>query len=241
MQGRRDVGITLGQTIANDSGKTSILYRWGRSVRSLHSTRLVGIASEFHSSTIWTVKLRDAILNEATIDGAIVKVDGFLNHRVDPQVMASVAESIADWFRGRQPDLLLTAEASGIPPTALASQILGIPYIYAKKYVGPGQRYTFAREVSSPTKGTEYRVEVARHVLDPAMRVGIIDDFLSGGRTAAALIEIAEEAGCEVVGAAFAIEKAMGGGRTLVEEHNVEVYSVATILSIVDDIVQLAD
>lgn len=187
------------------------------------------------------MNLREAIFHHATVDGSLVRVDGFLNHRVDPQVIADVGARIADWFVGRQPDVLLTAEASGLPPTAIVSQILGLPYIYAKKYVGPGERYTFAREISSPTKGIEYRVEVARHVLAPTMRVAIIDDFLAGGRTAAALVEIAEEAGCTVVGAAFAIEKAMAGGRILLEDRRVEVFAVETIKSIENGIVTLSD
>lgn len=187
------------------------------------------------------MNLREAILNHATVDGNIVKVDGFLNHRVDPDIIASVGQIIAAWFGDRQPDVLLTAEASGLPPTAIAAQVLGLPYIYAKKYVGPGERYTFAREISSPTKGIEYRVEVARHVLAPTTRVGIVDDFLAGGRTAAALVDIAEEAGCSVVGAAFAIEKATAGGRALLEERRVEVFAVAIIQSIENGIVTLAD
>lgn len=187
------------------------------------------------------MNLRTAILEHAKVEGDIVKVDGFLNHRVDPTIMSNVASTLAAWIEPRRPDLLLTAEASGIPPSAAISQLMGVPYVYAKKYVGPGHRYTFAREVASPTKGTEYRVEVARHVLEAGMRVVIVDDFLSGGRTASALVEIAEEAGCRVKGAAFVIEKAMTGGRDLVESHGIEVFAAATILGIEDGVVSLAD
>ena len=186
------------------------------------------------------MNLHEAILQHATVDGSIVRVDGFLNHRVDPDIIADVGARIANWLVTRQPDVLLTAEASGLPPTATAAQILGLPYIYAKKYVGPGERYTFAREISSPTKGIEYRVDVARHVLAPAMRIAIIDDFLAGGRTAAALVDIAEEAGCTVVGAAFAIEKAMAGGRKLLEDRRVDVYAVEIIESVDNGTVRLA-
>ncbi len=187
------------------------------------------------------MNLREAILTHATVDGDIVKVDGFLNHRVDPVVIEGVGAQIAAWMEDRQPDVLLTAEASGLPPTAAAARILGLPYIYAKKYVGPGERYSFAREISSPTKGIEYRVEVARHVLTPTMRVGIVDDFLAGGRTAAALVDIAEEAGCTVIGSAFVIEKAAAGGRALLTQRNVDVFAVETIERIENGIVVLAD
>ncbi len=176
--------------------------------------------------------LRTAIETFATVDGEIVKVDGFLNHRVDPQVMNDVGRRLAELIGPHQPELLLTAEASGIPPAAITSSLLAIPYVYAKKYVGPGQRYSFAREVSSPTKGTEYRVEVARHVLQAGLRVAIIDDFLAGGRTALALGEIAEEAGCSVLGAAFVIEKGFAPGRAGLEARGWPVWSLEIIASV---------
>lgn len=184
--------------------------------------------------------LRTAIDRYASVEGEIVKVDGFLNHRVDPEVMADVGRRLAALIGPHQPDVLLTAEASGIPPTAVTSGLLSIPYVYAKKYVGPGHRYTFAREVSSPTKGTEYRVEVARHVLPAGLRVAILDDFLAGGRTALAMGEIAEEAGCTVVGCAFVIEKGFAPGRALLESKDWKVWSLETIASVEDGKVKFA-
>lgn len=168
-------------------------------------------------------------------------VDRFLNHRVDPAVMTSVGVDIAGWLADRRADLLLTAEASGIPPALAAGREMGLPMVYAKKYLGPGERYTFSREVSSTTKGTEYRVEVARRVLEPGLRVAIIDDFLSGGRTAASLGEIAEEAGCEVVGAIFVIEKTFAGGRKLLESHGWDVHALVQITSLDGGGVGIAD
>ena len=121
-------------------------------------------------------------------------VDDFLNHRVDPDVMHQIGVDMAKAFVQLSPELVLTAEASGIPPALTCAAELSIPMVYAKKYVGPGNRYTFSREVTSPTKGTEYRVEVARRVMVPGTRVLIVDDFLARGRTAEALGEITLEA-----------------------------------------------
>ncbi len=186
------------------------------------------------------VNLREAIATYGEVKGDLLMVDRFLNHRVDPDVMAAVGRDMAAWLAGKGPDLLLTAEASGIPPALATSGEMGIPMVYAKKYLGPGERYTFSREVSSPTKGTEYRVEVARRVLDPGLRVAIVDDFLAGGRTAASLGEIAEEAGCEVVGAVFAIEKAFSGGRELLESHGWDVHALVQITSMDNGEVEVA-
>ena len=168
------------------------------------------------------------------VSGDLVLVDDFLNHRVDPIIIDEIGRQIADRFTDLAPDLIVTAEASGIPPAMATARYLPIPVVYAKKYVGVGDRYTFAREVVSPTKGTEYRVEVARRALEPGGRALIVDDFLSGGRTAEALGQIVEESGGEVSGYAFVIEKQFAGGRTLLESHGWDVWSLVEIAGIED-------
>ena len=105
-------------------------------------------------ATIVAVQLRNEIEQRGRVEGELLKVDEFLNHRVDIDLLPEIGAEIAKRFAGSQPDLVLTAEASGIPPGLVAAQSLGVPMVYAKKYVGVGERYTFAREVSSPTKGT---------------------------------------------------------------------------------------
>lgn len=190
--------------------------------------------------TIHLVDLRTAIDSMATVEGPILKVDRFLNHRVEPSLMADVGRQMAGLLGPLEPDLLLTAEASGIPPALAAGIEMDLPIVYAKKYLGPGGRYTFSREVASPTKGTEYRVEVARHVLSPGLRVAIVDDFLAGGRTAEALGEITEEAGCTLLGALFVIEKTFTAGRGRLESHGWPVWSLVQVESLENGEVQLA-
>ncbi|MGA9595892.1 MAG: phosphoribosyltransferase family protein [Acidimicrobiia bacterium] len=176
--------------------------------------------------------LRTAVTERARVEGNLVLVDEFLNHRVDPEVIASVGTALAEVFTALEPNLILTAEASGIPPAMACSQEMGVPMVYAKKYLGTGDRYSYGREVTSPTKGVEYRVEVARRVLPPGLRVVVVDDFLARGRTAEALGEIVAEAGCEVLGFGFAIEKQWQGGRERLERHGWKVHSVVELVSL---------
>lgn len=185
--------------------------------------------------------LVDAIRDEGRVVDGLVKVDRFLNHRVRPDVLREVGTTIGDVVARWGADLLLTAEASGIPPALAASLATGIPTVYAKKYVGPGRRRTFGREITSPTKGFEYRVEVARHLVDPGQRVAVVDDFLSGGRTAVALVEIAREAGAEVLGGVFVIEKGWMPGRSRLEAANCPTHSLVTVASVDGGEVVLAD
>lgn len=176
--------------------------------------------------------IAEIVASRARVEGDLIKVDDFLNHQVDPIVMKQTGSQIADLLADRSVDLILTAEASGIPPALATSFLTDIPCLYAKKYVGPGNRYTFGREVVSPTKGVEYRVEVARHLLSPGLRIAIVDDFLAGGRTAEALGEIVEEANCKVVTFIFVIEKTYTEGRARLEAHNWTVESLVKIANI---------
>jgi len=185
--------------------------------------------------------LRTVVAERARIEGHLIMVDEFLNHRVDPEVMRGIGEALAKMIGPWNVDVILTAEASGIPPALACGLETGLPVVYAKKYVGPGERYTFGREVASPTKGTEYRVEVSRRVLAPGSRVAVVDDFLAGGRTAEALGEIAQEAGCHPVGFAFAIEKTYTPGRARLEQHGWLVDSLVKVAAIADGRVTFAN
>ena len=185
--------------------------------------------------------LREAVLTEGRVVGQLLMVDGFLNHRVDPPLLDAIGADLAARFAAAEPDLVITAEASGIPPALTAASHLGVPLIYAKKYLGPGDRNVFAREVQSPTRGTEYRVEIARRVLPAGLRVVIIDDFLAGGRTAESLGDIAEEAACSVVGFGFAVEKLFTGGRDRLEARDWRVEALVSVTALEGGRVSLAE
>lgn len=155
--------------------------------------------------------------------------------------MRAVGADLAARFASQAPDLVLTAEASGIPPALEVAAVLDIPCVYAKKYPrGDDVRPSYVREVASPTKGVEYRIEVARRMLPSGSAVLVIDDFLSRGRTAEVLGEILLEAECRPVGFGFVIEKAFMDGRGRLETHGWDVESVAIVTSLEDGIIRLA-
>ncbi len=176
--------------------------------------------------------LRAAVLQRGRVQGDLLLVDDFLNHRVEPGLMRSIGAALAAWFGEAAPRLVLTAEASGIAPALACSFELGVPMVYAKKFLGPGDRYSYSREVASPTKGMEYRVEVARRAIAPGTVVAIVDDFLARGRTAAALGEIVEEAGAVVAGCGFVVEKSFMPGRALIEDHGWPVHALVRVASL---------
>jgi xanthine phosphoribosyltransferase len=186
------------------------------------------------------VDLSEVVATRGRVEGDLVLVDEFLNHRVDPIVISEVGRQFAAEFSADRPDLILTSEASGIPPAVVCGVEMGLPVVYAKKFLGTGNRYSYWREVMSPTKGVEYRVEVARRVLPHGARVLVLDDFLSAGRTAEALGEISEEAGAEIIGFGFVIEKAWRAGRRRLEDHGWRVDSLVRVMSIEAGAIEVA-
>ena len=80
--------------------------------------------------------LRRRILSEGqNLGKGILKIDSFLNHQLDVQLMEAVGEEIAVRFAEARPSRILTAEVSGIVPAAMAGKALGnIPVVYARKH-----------------------------------------------------------------------------------------------------------
>ena len=174
--------------------------------------------------------LVERILREATVENdRILKIDHFLNHRIEPAFMAAMGGAIADRIRVFRPDLLLTAEASGIAPALAAALALDIPMVYAKKYSPTVEPPALSRVIPSPTKGGETRLVVAARYLQPGARVALIDDFLANGRTALALAEIVADAGAQTVVAAFLVEKRFQGGRADLEALGIPIATLAQV------------
>ena len=158
--------------------------------------------------------LKERIQKEAKIlPGSIVKVDGFLNHRVDCQLMGEIADEFAKLFDLSQVDIILTAEASGIALAAVCAYKFGIPMIYAKKAKSDNiEGGLYQSEIYSYTYKKKVTQLLSREWLLPGARVLIIDDFMANGEAVRGLTDLVRQAGAEVVGIGIAIEKGFQGG-----------------------------
>jgi xanthine phosphoribosyltransferase len=166
----------------------------------------------------------------------IVKVDYFLNHRIDTALSVQMGQEIADYFRDDRPSLILTVEASGIALAITAAQALGnIPVVFAKKHPASNQQGDmYTENVTSFTKGVCYQMRCAAHCIHQGARVLIVDDFLADGEAIRGMLSLIRQAGAKPVGVAVAIEKAFQkGGRTL-REAGVKVLSLAAVREIRD-------
>jgi xanthine phosphoribosyltransferase len=182
------------------------------------------------------------ILQEGTVvDGRILKIDHFLNHRIEPAFMAAMGAALADRLRPFEPNLLLTAEASGIAPALAVALALDIPLIYAKKYAPVVETPALSRIVPSPTKGGEAKLVVSGRYLTAGMRVAIVDDFLANGKTALALAEIVADAGATTVVASFLVEKLFQNGRAGLVALGIPIATLAQVERLAGDQVVMRD
>jgi xanthine phosphoribosyltransferase len=160
----------------------------------------------------------------------ILKVDSFINHQVDPQLMMAVGQELARRFGNVRPTKVLTAEISGIAPALTTAMALGIPVVYARKSkpITMPER-VYRQTAPSHTKGYQVELMTSPEFLRPSDRILIVDDFLATGQTISALVRLVEEAGAELVGIGILIEKRFEGGRALLEGLGVPIESLVVI------------
>ena len=176
------------------------------------------------------------------LGNGILKVDSFINHQVDPQLMDYCGKEFANRFREIGATKILTAEISGIAPAVMTALHLGLPVVYARKHkpiTMPDQ--IFLTLSPSHTKGVTVELIVSPEYLAGGERVLIIDDFLASGATILGLVRLAQTAGAQIVGIGALIEKRFEGGRTVLDYLNVPVESLACITSMDNGQIIFAD
>ena len=176
------------------------------------------------------------------LGNGILKVDGFINHQVDPALMDGCGKELAARFAGVGATKVLTAEISGIAPALMTAHYLGLSVVYARKtkpITMPDQ--VFLTLAPSHTKGRMVELIISPEYLAGHEKVLIIDDFLASGATIMGLIRLAQTAGATVVGVGTLIEKKFEGGRELLRPLGIPVESLACITSMDDGKVVLGD
>lgn len=175
--------------------------------------------------------LEEKILEDGKINpGNVLKVDNFLNHQIDIDIMRQIAYEFKRRFKGKSVNKVLTIEASGIAIATMLADLYDVPVVFAKKsqtvnssddkYVS--QAYSFTHKKMN-------NVFVSRPYLSADDKVLIVDDFLADGEAAKALINIVQQAGGEVVGIGVAIEKGVQKGGERLREAGYYLESIAII------------
>jgi xanthine phosphoribosyltransferase len=188
-------------------------------------------------------ELLDRIRQEGkNLGNGILKVDGFINHQVDPKLMDSCGKEFSRRFGNIGATKILTAEISGIAPAITTGFHMGLPVVYARKtkpITMPDQ--VFLTLTPSHTKGRTVELIVSPEFLAGGERILIIDDFLASGATILGLVRLAQTAGAIIVGIGTLIEKSFEGGREALSYLDVPVESLAVVSSMEGNQINFAD
>ncbi|PRX28022.1 xanthine phosphoribosyltransferase [Orenia metallireducens] len=186
--------------------------------------------------------LKEKIKEDGKLIGSnILKVDSFLNHQIDPKLMAEIGKEFAQRFHKEEITKVLTIEASGIAVALMVGLELDVPVLFAKKKKAStmdGRVYT--GKVESFTKNQVYDISVAAKYLNEDDKVLIIDDFLAMGQASQGLIEIVEDAQAKLAGVGIVIEKGFQPGGKQLRKQGVRVESLAIIESLEDNQISFA-
>jgi xanthine phosphoribosyltransferase len=183
------------------------------------------------------LELKNRILLEGkNLGNGILKVDGFINHQVDPVLMDACGKELAKRFKNLGATKILTAEISGIAPAVSTAFHLRLPVVYARKH----KPITMPDEVfltlsPSHTKGRMVELIISPEYLGLGERIVIIDDFLATGATILGLVRLAQTAGSSIIGIGTLIEKTFEGGRKSLAHLGIPIESLVKITSMEGD------
>lgn len=171
------------------------------------------------------------------LPGNVIKVDSFLNHQIDTELISKCGEEWYEMFKDAGVTKILTIDGSGIGIACLVARHFNVPVLFAKKSGATnkvGDDF-YSTTVVSFTHGHEYNVVAKKKFISKDDRILIIDDFLANGSAMRALISLVKVAGATVVGCGAAIEKVYQGGGEYIRRLGYRVESLAKISSLSDD------
>ena len=180
--------------------------------------------------------LKRRMMDEATVnEDGIIRVDMFLNHCLDVELIEDLGKQLAKRFKGEKITKVLTAESSGIPIALFTARALRVPAVYAKKfqtgYIDPD---VYSTEIHSFSMEKSFTLRVARPYLDEDDVVLLVDDILASGQAMMGLMDLVSQAGGEVAGLGVAIEKANRDGGRVLRQMGLRVESLVTVSHVED-------
>ncbi len=179
--------------------------------------------------------LKQRILQDGKcFPGGILKVDSFINHQMDPDLMLKIAEEFMRRFAGKPINKIVTIEASGIAPAIMVGYLMHLPVVFVKKKQPKTMENMITTTVHSFTKDREYTVCISNDFLNEKDHILFIDDFLANGNAAFGILSLAEMSGATVEGMGFIIEKAFQKGGDMLRQRGVAVESLAIVESLDD-------
>ena len=184
--------------------------------------------------------LEDMILERGiAVNEDILKVDSFVNHQVDPELMKNIGDDFAEHFKGQGITKVATIESSGIAPALMTALALNVPMLILKKQ--PSKilnQDLYQTVVTSYTKGTSYELTLSKNFISENDHVLIIDDFLANGEAATGAIRLIRKAHATIAGVGILIEKSFQPGYEKLTEQGIDVYSLARIAKLGEGVIE---
>lgn len=175
-------------------------------------------------------KLEEKIRREGrAINEEVLLVDCFLNHQVDPQLMADIGREFAELTKDMGITRVVTIESSGIAPAQMTALQIGVPMVIMKKSASKILSGALQTEVFSFTKNKSYQLTVKPEFIHKGDRVLLVDDFMANGEAAKGAVKLIEEAGAEVAAIGIVIEKSFQPGRKTLESMGYRVISLTRV------------
>ncbi len=181
--------------------------------------------------------LEDRIRSDGEVlPGNVLKINSFLNHQVDPELMKKVGEEFSHLFKDSGITKVLTCEASGIAPGVMTAYELHVPLVFArKKKPATLNDAVYWADVYSYTKKVTNQICVEQKFLDQDDCLLIIDDFLANGEAVKGMINIANQAGAQVAGVGIVVAKTFQGGSEWIKNHGYHLEALAEIDSLANN------
>lgn len=185
-------------------------------------------------------ELEEKIREYGTVlPGNVLKVDAFLNHQVDPELMLHVGQEFAKRFEDEGITKVWTVESSGIAPAVMTGLALKVPVIFARKHKSLTlNQNMYVADVYSYTKKITNRISISKKYVSPNDKILMIDDFLANGQAVEGMLEIADQAGVMVAGAGIVIEKSFQPGARELKARGIRLESLARIKSLEDNTIE---
>lgn len=184
--------------------------------------------------------LEDMILERGiAVNEDILKVDSFVNHQVDPELMKNIGDEFAEHFKGQGITKVATIESSGIAPALMTALALNVPMLILKKQ--PSKilnQDLYQTVVTSYTKGTSYELTLSKNFISENDHVLIIDDFLANGEAATGAIRLIRKTHATIAGVGILIEKSFQPGYEKLTEQGIDVYSLARIAKLGEGVIE---
>ena len=181
--------------------------------------------------------LEDRIRKDGVVKpGNVLKVDSFLNHRMDVGLFREMGKEWKRLFADCLINKILTIEASGIGIACIVAEQFDVPVVFAKKSQSinlDGEMYS--TKIESFTHKKTYDVIVSKKFLSADDHVLVIDDFLANGCAINGLIELIDEAGATLEGVGIAIDKGFQQGGKVIRDKGIRLESLAIVESMNDE------